>query len=535
MKKAKKLLCVAIAAVMLMSMPLYASAAYADTSGHWAEELIDKWAGAGVVEASEDGYRPDDPLTRGELAMALYEIFDWDEIAKNDFTDTLKGETEGTWSSYKLYTSLLRANAAGVIKGYEDGSLKPYASITRQEAVTMLCRAFDIEGIEESSNFTDASEISDYAVEYVNAFSKSGYIVGDGNGTGKFRPTGTITRAEILSIFEKMSADYTILSERAKGDIVYKYTDYKVATVDTWDSGDYSNAPTGTKDIMIRLYKPDNATEKTPVLVYIHGGAWISGGYDKQLDEGLLKTCMDNGISVASVGYRLCTEASAPYGTYDIKGCIRYLRANADELGLDADNIGVTGNSAGASYASLIAVTGDEPELEGDVGGNTEYSSAVDYSIIMYGVYDFMHCFQKSDYRINDAYSSNNAFYGTDNVVAWVFGLDDIVDEYPDISVAKIVQVYEAGDTSDPLWEYVERIINMSPAFWVDENDPPAFIYHGTEDPLIPLAEGVDLYAGLSGVGVEAEIRVCAYTGHSFTHPQYMQDTYDWLVEKAVG
>ncbi|MCI6955788.1 MAG: hypothetical protein SPI15_09380 [Candidatus Faecousia sp.] len=56
---------------------------------------------------------------------------------------------------------------------------------------------------------------------------------------------------------------------------------------------------------------------------------------------------------------------------------IRYLRAHAGEFGIDPERIGIYGGSLGGNTALMIALTGDNPALEGSVGGNTGYSSRV--------------------------------------------------------------------------------------------------------------------------------------------------------------
>ena len=61
----------------------------------------------------------------------------------------------------------------------------------------------------------------------------------------------------------------------------------------------------------------------------------------------------------------------------DCKGAVRFLRAHAEEYGIDPERIACSGTSAGAHLAILLAVTGDVEELEGETGGNLEQSSRV--------------------------------------------------------------------------------------------------------------------------------------------------------------
>ena len=82
------------------------------------------------------------------------------------------------------------------------------------------------------------------------------------------------------------------------------------------------------------------------------------------------------GIAVASVDYRLSGEATWPAQLHDAKAAVRWLRARADELGIDPDRIAAWGESAGGHLAELLGLTTDDAALEGDVG-ITGPSSAV--------------------------------------------------------------------------------------------------------------------------------------------------------------
>ena len=82
-------------------------------------------------------------------------------------------------------------------------------------------------------------------------------------------------------------------------------------------------------------------------------------------------------VAVVSINYRLSSVAPFPAALYDCKGAVRWLRANAEKYNLDADHIGLGGVSAGGHLAALMGTTANIPELEGDVGGNLNYSSRV--------------------------------------------------------------------------------------------------------------------------------------------------------------
>src|SRR5947207_419450 len=90
------------------------------------------------------------------------------------------------------------------------------------------------------------------------------------------------------------------------------------------------------------------------------------------------------GFAVASVDYRLSTEARFPAQAHDLKAAIRFLRAEGERLHVDSSRIVVVGSSAGGHLAALIGVTNQVAELEGLLG-HLKYSSSVQGIISLYG------------------------------------------------------------------------------------------------------------------------------------------------------
>ena len=97
--------------------------------------------------------------------------------------------------------SIAYCKAHNIISGYDDGTFKPDATITRQEAAAILNNAFELAektGI-STEKFPDDAKIAGWAKDHVYAAKAAGLMKGDA-GTGLFRPTSTITRAEAASI-----------------------------------------------------------------------------------------------------------------------------------------------------------------------------------------------------------------------------------------------------------------------------------------------------------------------------------------------
>lgn len=88
--------------------------------------------------------------------------------------------------------------------------------------------------------------------------------------------------------------------------------------------------------------------------------------------------------------YRFTKEAIFPAQIHDCKGAVRWLRANADRFGYNADWIAAAGSSAGGHLALLMGTSGGVTELEGNVGGNPNESSSVQAVIDYFGRSDFV-------------------------------------------------------------------------------------------------------------------------------------------------
>lgn len=107
----------------------------------------------------------------------------------------------------------------------------------------------------------------------------------------------------------------------------------------------YTSTP--EKELLLDLYMPTNAI-KPALMVWIHGGAWSGGSKENPPTEFI-----EHGFALASINYRLSGEAKFPAQIHDIKAAIRFLRANAQKYGFDADKIILWGSSAGGHLAAL--------------------------------------------------------------------------------------------------------------------------------------------------------------------------------------
>ena len=94
-----------------------------------------------------------------------------------------------------------------------------------------------------------------------------------------------------------------------------------------------------------------------PLLVHIHGGGWVGG--DKKTDQKRVQPYLDQGISYASINYRLTAEAPLPAPVHDAARAIQFLRHRAKEWNIDKERIAVTGGSAGACTSMWLLLHDD--------------------------------------------------------------------------------------------------------------------------------------------------------------------------------
>lgn len=121
---------------------------------------------------------------------------------------------------------------------------------------------------------------------------------------------------------------------------------------------------------------PTQPGDSLAAIVFVHGGGWRAGDKQRGQWSRMPARYAADGYVTISVNYRLTGEAPWPAQIEDVKAAVRWLRANASELGVDPSRIGAYGNSAGAHLVSLLGLVRSEQGLEGS-GPNQAHSSLV--------------------------------------------------------------------------------------------------------------------------------------------------------------
>ncbi|WP_281942554.1 immunoglobulin-like domain-containing protein, partial [Paenibacillus tyrfis] len=198
-KKAAKWVLVASLAFPVsagLSGPETARAA-ADAAGHWAKTEIANWQDLDLSEGYPDGtFRPDASITRAEFVALVNRVFRLKDKASVDFNDVKARD----WH----YDEFTKARAAGVVSGYEDGTLRPNVPITRQEAAVVLQGLFQAKASAQNSavdKFKDAGTIPSWSKAAIEAVVSQGYM--NGYPDGSYMPDRPITRAEAVVTLDR--------------------------------------------------------------------------------------------------------------------------------------------------------------------------------------------------------------------------------------------------------------------------------------------------------------------------------------------
>jgi acetyl esterase/lipase len=249
---------------------------------------------------------------------------------------------------------------------------------------------------------------------------------------------------------------------------------------------DVNYAPDALVGHKMDIYLP-KGNPPYPVVVTIAGSAWLSNNTKaRAFAQG--SALLSQGFAVVAVNHRASTEAIFPAQINDIKGVVRFLRANASKYQLDTRFIGIMGDSSGGHLSALMGTSGGvgkytvgkkTVDIEGDVGGNTKESSRVDAVSDWYGPTVF--------YKM-DAQGSQMKHDPNDSPESTLVG--GLIQENHDLC-----------DLASPLT-------------YIDPNDPPFLIIHGDADPLVPHGQSVLLKEALTEKKVKNEMFTVPGGGH---------------------
>ena len=240
------------------------------------------------------------------------------------------------------------------------------------------------------------------------------------------------------------------------------------------------------------IYLPKVEKDTYPVVVHIYGSAWFSNNSKGMADLGtIVNALLDAGYAVVCPNHRSSMDAKFPAQIHDIKGVIRYVKAHAADYKFDTSFVAVSGFSSGGHLASLAATSSNQPQLEGNVGGNLKFSSAVDAVCDWSGPVDlnYMSCGNKED--------------------TWNHGPEEAVMGF-------------SFKGNEEAFKYLNATTYIGP------DDPPVCIFHGTADNVVPSCQAPHFYGLLQDARVDSELHMVEGGGHGMN--MYTEETLSAMV-----
>jgi acetyl esterase/lipase len=224
----------------------------------------------------------------------------------------------------------------------------------------------------------------------------------------------------------------------------------------------------GGRELKADVFTPPPGMSNGAGVLLIHGGGWTTGDRSQLRGYGILLGRI--GYTCVSCEYRLTGEAKWPGQIHDAKAALRWMRANADRLGIDPAKIAVSGNSAGGHLSLALAATPNLAEFEGD-GGHPGVGTQVAACI---------------------------AFYAP----ALLYTPSRALPE-------QLNFLFGPGFSED-------TVKAASPLVYASAGFPPTALITGNKDELVPDASSFAMYRALIDAGAKAELHVYEGAPHAF-------------------
>ena len=257
---------------------------------------------------------------------------------------------------------------------------------------------------------------------------------------------------------------------------------------------DFSCHNTPLRMNFIHARKQYAPMEKLPLLIWAEGGAWRLSSPALRIPE--LSYYAYNGYAVADIEYAISPERGWPAPVEDIKTAIRYLKAHADELGIDPERICLAGESAGAHLTAIAGLTGKT-----DLFTTREWA---DYDNSVKAVINW--------YTPGDIPATLRERGQAERACFLV---------QPESEILRI-----------DLDQHPEKTAVLNPMTYVTADAPSFLFFHGDQDGLVPASASKALYDKLLSFGVEADYYLVEGASHAtqeFSQPAVQKIMLDFM------
>lgn len=254
------------------------------------------------------------------------------------------------------------------------------------------------------------------------------------------------------------------------------------------------------------LYLPNDAKAPYPLIIEIHGGGFMMGS--KSGDISPMLQGLQRGYAVASINYRLSSEAKFPAAVNDVKAAIRFLRANAAKYQLDTNRFATWGGSAGGHLSAMAALSGGVGSLSDPALGLVDTSDKVQAAIVWFGPMDF------------STMDAEFAALGTTGKMGPTNSGNSAESRY----LGQVVGTTEAQ----------ALVQAANPLHYLTPDDPALFIQHGTADRHIPITQSINLATRVGAAIGKENVRFerlegAEHGGSQFNAPENARRVLDFL------
>jgi acetyl esterase/lipase len=254
------------------------------------------------------------------------------------------------------------------------------------------------------------------------------------------------------------------------------------------------------------IYLPDEGEGPFPVIIAIHGGAFM--GCDKaDLQVLPMLKGLKRGYAVVSINYQMSGEAKFPALVQDAKAAFRWVRANAKQYKFDPQRVAAWGGSAGGYLSTMLGTSVGIPELEDLSLGNPDQPSNVQAVVAWYGPTNFLKMDEQlaesgllapPGFRHNESNSPESLLLG------------QLITGIP------------------------ERVKAANPETYIRPGAPPFLLQHGTKDPVVPVQQSIQFAEKLRQILGEGSITLELLDGaeHAdirFETPENVSRVLDFL------
>ncbi|MDT7517088.1 alpha/beta hydrolase [Rhodoferax mekongensis] len=258
------------------------------------------------------------------------------------------------------------------------------------------------------------------------------------------------------------------------------------------------------------LFLPETeaSVEGYPLVVFVHGGAWMMcDKRDIQLTAPL--QLLQHGFAVASINYRLSSEAHFPAQIYDVKAALYWLQERAANYELNAHCVALWGASAGAHLANLTATSAGAKALEPPNSHKDKVYPPLRAVVSWFGPTDFLWM--------------DNYFHQTQA------GLAD----------HSSINSPESKLLGGCIQELSDLVRQANPETWLTPECPPFLIQHGLPDPIVPFQHSVVFAHKITAVARQRRVYLdifpnAGHGGEDFSNPKNILRIKKFLDENLV-